>query len=102
MHDGRRDSFRAGDEITFWDAYRRVCDEELKAERVMVEARAKMEEARQAYVDAHRAVKVVDKLEQKARTTYRQENEREAQGELDELAGLRVARRLSASTVATS
>ena len=44
-------------------------------------------------------MKVVDKLEQKARTTYRLETAREAQLELDELAGFRVARRLAASTV---
>jgi flagellar FliJ protein len=101
MHDGRRASFRAADEVGFWDAYRRVCAEELVSERAMVEARERMEAARQVYLEAHRAVKVVDKLEQKARTTYRLDSAREAQGELDELAGLRVARRLSASTVSS-
>jgi len=99
MHDGRRASFRAADEASFWDAYRKVCEEELQLERLMIEARAKMEKCREEYLEAHRAVKVIEKLELKARTSYRQESDREAQNELDELAGLRIARRLAASTV---
>jgi flagellar FliJ protein len=99
MHDSRRQSFRAADEVAFWGAYRRTCADEIKAERLMIEARAAMEGSRQQYIEAHRAVKVVEKLEQKARTTHRQEAEREAQRELDELAGFRVARRLAASTI---
>lgn len=102
MHDGRRTTFKAADEISFWDAYRRVCDEEVKSERVVLAARTAMEESRQKYLEAHRAVKVVEKLEQKARTGHRLGVEREAQLESDELAGLRVARRLAASTVAST
>ena len=100
LQDGRRESFRAADEIAFWSAYRRVCADETKAARQLSEARAAMEQRRQEYKETHRAVKVVEKLELKARTTHRQEYEREAQLELDELAGFRVARRLAASTVA--
>jgi flagellar FliJ protein len=102
MHDGRRETFRAADEISFWEAYRRVCDEEAKSVREVQEARAAMEESRQKYLEAHRAVKVVEKLEQKARHTHRLGMEREAQLESDEQAGLRVARRLAASTVISS
>ena len=99
MHDGRRQNFKAADEIAFWGAYRRVCDEEVAAERALIDARARMEERRQAYMEAHRAVRIVEKLEQKARTVYRQEVERESQKELDEMGGFRVARRLAASTI---
>jgi flagellar FliJ protein len=95
MHDGRRETFHAADEISFWGAYRLVCAEEIAAERVVIEARAKMEASRQQYMEAHRAVKVVEKLELKARGAYRQQVEREAQLELDELAGLRTARRMA-------
>lgn len=102
MHDGRRATFRAADEISFWDAYRRVCDEEMKSEQALFVARAKMEECRQKYLEAHRAVKVVEKIEEKARTNHRLAVEREAQLESDELAGLRVARRLAASTVSST
>jgi flagellar FliJ protein len=99
MHDGRRATFRAADEVSFWSAYRRVCEDEVKSERTVIEARTLMEERREQYLEAHRAVKVVDKLEQKARTVYRQEVDRESQNELDEMAGFRVARRLAASTI---
>jgi flagellar FliJ protein len=102
MQDGRRVTFKAADEISFWDAYRRVCDGEIKCEQVVLAARTAMEESRQKYLEAHRAVKVVEKLEQKARTEHRLGVDREAQLESDELAGLRVARRLAASTVTSS
>ena len=99
MRDGRRASFRAADEQSFWSAYRLVCASELKEERALIEARAVMEDRRQKYLEAHRAVKVIEKLEHKARTSYRLETDRAAQIELDELAGFRVARRVAASTV---
>ena len=102
MHDGRRATFKAADEISFWDAYRRVCDEEVKTEQAVREARTVMEDARQKYLEAHKAVKVVEKLEQKARTKHRQAVDREAQAESDEQAGLRVARRLAESTITST
>ncbi len=95
MHDGRRTTFSAADEIAFWGAYRRVCEEEIVAERAVIAARAAFEERRRQYLEAHRAMKVVEKLEQKARTAYRRSRERAAQSELDELAGLRIARQLA-------
>ena len=101
MHDGRRTTFRAADEVSFWSAYRRVCEDAVKSERAVFEARAVMEERREQYMEAHRAVKIVEKLEQKARTSYREEIEREGQLELDEMAGYRVGRRLAASTIAS-
>jgi flagellar FliJ protein len=99
MHDGRRATFRAADEVAFWGAYRLVCADEISSERALIEARARMEERRQDYIEAHRDVKIVDKLESKARTLHRLEAAREAQLDLDEMGGFRVARRLAASTV---
>ena len=99
MHDGRRATFRVAEEISFWEMYRRICDDETKIEKEVLTARTAMEESRQKYLEAHRAVKVIEKLEQKARTGHRLEVEREAQLESDELAGMRVARRIAASTV---
>jgi|CXWL01.1.fsa_nt_gi flagellar FliJ protein len=93
MHDGRRETFRAIDEIGFWNAYRRACEEEIAAERSVIEARAAMESHREDYLAAHRALKVVEKLEQKARAVYRRLTGREEMAELDELAGLRAPRR---------
>jgi flagellar FliJ protein len=99
MHDGRRATFRAADEVAFWGAYRRVCEDEIGSERALIEARARMDGRRQEYMEAHRAVKIVEKLEQKARSGHRLEVERETQQEIDEMGGFRVARRLAASTV---
>lgn len=102
MHDGRRESFRAADEVSFWGAYRHVCEDELKSERAVIEARAAMEKCREEYMAAHRDVKVVEKLELNARNRYRLESERAAQVELDEMASHRFSNRLAASTVITS
>jgi len=99
MHDGRRATFRASDEAGFWVAYRRIGEEVIVAERALIEARAQMEARRQEYLEAHRAVRIVEKLEQKARIVHRQEADRESRNELDEMGGFRVARRLAASTV---
>lgn len=96
MHDGRRATFRATDEIAFWGAYRRACAEELTDERAVIETRAAMELRREDYLAAHRAVKVVEKLEQKARAIYRRLTGRAELAEMDELAGFRTARRQAA------
>ncbi|MEO6995732.1 MAG: flagellar FliJ family protein [Lacunisphaera sp.] len=101
MQHGRRATFRAADEISLWDAYRRICDGEKQAEQAVLTARTAMEETRQKYIEAHRAVKVVENLELKARTEHRLEVEHEAQLESDEFAGLRVGRRLAAATVSS-
>lgn len=102
MQDGRRKTFRAADEISMWDAYRSLCEEERKAEGVVVEACKKVEASRAKYLEAHRAVKVIEKIEHKARTDHRLAVERESQLETDELAGMRVSRRIAAATVAAS
>ena len=93
MHDGRRATFHPADEIAFWGAYRHVCEEEIADERAVIETRAAMETRREEYLEAHRAVKVVEKLEEKARAIYRRLTGRAELAELDELAGFRAARR---------
>lgn len=95
---GRRTTFSAANEITFWGAYRAAGAEQVTLERAVIAARAQMAIRRQEYLEAHRAVKVIEQLEQKARTDYRRASERSAQNELDELAGLRSARRLAGTT----
>ena len=102
MHEGRRETFRPAEEISILDAYQRFCAEEKKLEQAVASAHVAMEESRKIYLEAHRAVKVVENLELKARTEHRLDVEREAQLESDELAGLRVGRRLAATTVSTS
>lgn len=102
MHDGRRGSFRAADEVSFWGAYRRVCDDELKSELSVIEARADMDKHREEYMAAHRDVKVVEKLEHHARNRYRLETERAGQVELDEMASRRFFSRAAVTTEVTA
>jgi flagellar FliJ protein len=53
----------------------------------MIAARAEMEKRRSEYMEAHRRLEVVNRLETKARTVYRLASQREEQVEFDELAG---------------
>lgn len=70
-------------------AYRAECAAETAAERVVIEKRAEMNARRGDYLEAHRKVEVVKRLEQKARATHRLDGLREEQIELDDFAGRR-------------
>jgi flagellar export protein FliJ len=48
--------------------------------------------ARNTYAEAHRRVEMIERLETKARSTYRLDCQREEQAEFDDLAGRRHAR----------
>jgi flagellar FliJ protein len=74
-------------------AYRAECEEVMRAERRMIEARDAMQRRRADYFDAHRELKVVQRLEEKARANHRLESSRAEQAEIDEFAGLRHGRR---------
>ncbi len=90
---GRRERFSAADEAQALAAYRRECAAEAEAERAMIAARAKMGERRAEYLEAHRKLEVVNRLETKARTEHRLEANREEQAEFDDYAGRRAAAR---------
>ena len=66
--------------------------EEKACEARVAEARASADVARNAYAEAHRRVEMIERLETKARSTYRLECLREEQAEFDDLAGRRHAR----------
>jgi flagellar FliJ protein len=89
----RRDLFSATETAAFFRAYRAECATEITTEREAIAARAAMETSRAAYLEANRKVKVVARLEDKARARHRLDTERAAQAELDELASFRTARR---------
>lgn len=96
---GRRERFSAADEAQALAAYRREWAAEAEAGRTMAAARAAMEQRRIEYLDAHRKVEVVKRLEDKARTAHRHEVAREEQAEFDDFAGRQfAARRNLAST----
>jgi len=93
LFQGRRDRFGAAEAAAFFRAYRTERATELEAERAVIAARAEMADRRAAYLEAHRKVRVLDRLEEKARTLHRRAAERAEQAELDEMAAFRSARR---------
>ena len=59
----------------------------------VVTARALMQSRREEYLEANRHLKVVQRLEEKARSNHRTEAQRVEQAALDEFAGYAAARR---------
>lgn len=70
-------------------AYRAECTAETTAERLVIEKRAEMNARRADYLEAHRKVEVIKRLETKARASHRLDGMREEQIELDDFAGRR-------------
>jgi len=90
----RRERLRAADEASFHQAYRRECASEVETHRKFVEARGDMEKSREAYLEANRRTKVVQRLEQRAVEAYRMEGLKSEQAEIDEIAGRRATQGL--------
>ena len=90
---GRGTSFNAADEAQSLSAYRRECEAEATAERAMIAARAEMNQRRAAYIEAHRQLEVVKRLEERARTAHRLAGAREEQAEFDDFASQRARHR---------
>lgn len=74
-------------------AYRRECTAESEAEQALTAAQHAMQERRVEYIDAHRRLEVVRRLEEKAKTAHRYETGREEQAEFDDFATRRFIRR---------
>lgn len=90
---GRSGRFSAADEARALAVYRQECAAEAAAERAMIAARDAMNQRRAEYIDAHRKVEVVKRLEEKARNAHRLETAREEQAEFDDFASRRALRR---------
>lgn len=90
---GRRDRFAAADAAALFRVYRAECHVELETEREVIAAREAMNQRRAEYLEANRQLKVVHRLEDKARTRHRTELNRLEQHELDEFAGFAASRR---------
>lgn len=84
-------SCRAAEAANLFGAYRRECALEIESERVVFAARAEMERCRGLYIEAHRRLEAMQRLEQKARLTHRRETNRIEQAEFDALGGRRLA-----------
>ncbi len=93
LHASRDGSFNAAAAASTFASYRRECAAEVEAERATIAARSEMEQRRADYLEAHRNLEIVRRLETKARAKHRFETIREEQAESDDLAGCRFARR---------
>jgi len=94
---GRTGRFHAADAAALFRVYRAECQAELEAERAVIEARDAMQQRRRDYIEANRQLKVVNRLEEKARAAHQAANARLEQNELDEFAGFSLARRSALS-----
>jgi flagellar FliJ protein len=90
---GRSGRFLAADAAALFRVYRAECHAELETEREVIEARDTMQKRRHDYIEANRQLKVVERLEEKARAAHRASNARAEQNELDEFAGFNANRR---------
>jgi flagellar FliJ protein len=89
LFDGRRETYRAAEAALVLGDYRRECAAEGDAERRVIAARDAMQQRRTEYLEAHRQLEVVNRLEIKARLAHRRETDREEQAEADDFAGRR-------------
>jgi flagellar export protein FliJ len=80
----RRERFEAAEHAICLAGYRRECAAEIPAERAVIAARADMERRRSEYLEAHRNLEAVNKLEEKSRSAYRAAAGREEQAEYDD------------------
>lgn len=93
---GRMAGVNAAQAAHTFAAYQHELVEEKACEARLADLRAQAGAARTAYADAHRNVEMIERLETKARLTYRLDCLREEQAEFDDLAGRRHARRAEA------
>jgi len=80
----RRERFEAAEHAICLAGYRRECAAEIPAERAVFAAKAEMEKRRAEYLEAHRQMEAVNKLEQKGRAAHRAAAAREEQAEFDD------------------
>jgi flagellar export protein FliJ len=90
---GRREHFSAAGEAQNLGAYRAELSVEAEATKVKKAAQAVMDQRRREYIEAHRRLEVMHRLEAKARTAYRLELNRQEQAEFDDIASQRTARK---------
>lgn len=93
---GRAGSFGAADQAAFIRAHRIECRAAAEKGRALAAAQAEAAARRDACIEANRQLKVVNRLEEKARGAHRAELLRAEQQQIDETAGFRsLLRRLS-------
>jgi len=95
LFDRRGETFLAAEAASLFRSYRAECEEELQVERRVIEARDFMQKCRAEYLEANRQLKVVSKLEDKARARHHAAAVLEEQAALDDFAGFRAVRRVA-------
>lgn len=89
LFNGREKTFHASEAALLLSDYRGECTAETEAERQVVAAREEVRKARAEYLEAHRELKIVNRLEEKSRELHRLDHNCAEQAELDEIAGSR-------------
>jgi flagellar FliJ protein len=80
----RRERFEAAEHAICLAGYRRECAAEIPAEAAVIAARSEMERRRVEYLDAHRRMEAMTKLEEKGRAAHRRAAHREEEAEFDD------------------
>jgi len=93
----RHGNFRAGDQAVFIALHRRECVAVDDAASQLAAARAEMGRRRDACVEAQRQLKIVTKLEEKARAVHRLACQAVEQSQMDEYAGQRAGKKKALS-----
>ncbi len=89
--------FRATEAAELYRIYRSERQAEIGVERGVIEARDVMEKRRGEYIEAHRQLDVINRLEEGARGRHRAEALRMEQAQIDETAGYAMSRRSALS-----
>lgn len=92
LRSGRGRAFRAADQVSFLAAFQEDNARVTKMESDLVKVRQELEIARQAWLESRRDVRVIEKLETKARLLHRQQREHEEQLAMDDRTNARTAR----------
>ncbi len=98
IRSGRLSRFRAADQATFMAAFKDETAVITTLTADLNSARREMESARQAWLESRRDVRVIEKLEQRARATHQRELERENQAAMDDRASALAARATATSS----
>ena len=96
IFESRRNTFDADEHAHCLQGFRRESAEEIPAERAVFTARIEMQQRRADYLEAHRELELVKRIEDKTRARHRIACDREEQAEFDDLAGRRHSRRATA------
>jgi flagellar FliJ protein len=93
LFSNRGNLFRATEAAELYRIYRSERQAEIVVERGVIEARDSMEKRRKEYLEAHRQLEAVNRLEQRARGRHRAYTIKMEQAQIDETAGYAMARR---------